>query len=77
MFPGKILQLLYTERFQIIQLFVTDTVLNRFYVAPVDAHEKNVENRSDHMEVLSQGQKAEEIEKGDIVNIIHHQMHLL
>ena len=73
----QILQFFDTKRLQVIQLFITDTMPHRFDVAPVDAHEKYVEYGGDHMKMFSQREKAQKIEKGDIMNIIGYQMYLL
>ena len=70
MLPGEVLQLFNAERFQIVQLFIGDAVLDRFDVAPIDAHEEHVEQRGDHVEVFAQGQKAQEEEEGQVVDVV-------
>jgi hypothetical protein len=61
--PGKILQPLDTERFQVVQLVIRDAVHHRLDVAPVDAHEEHIEQRGDHVKVFSQGRKQRKKKK--------------
>ena len=77
MLPSKILDLLDAERFDVVEVLVLDAMANRLDVAPVQAHEKDIENRCDDMEMLSQGQKTQEKEKTQVVDEIGRQMDLL
>ena len=76
-FPGKIFKDLDAKRVQIIQLLIGNSVTHRLDIALFNPHEKNVENRGNHMEMLAQRQEAQEKEKGQIMDKIADQMRIL
>ena len=77
MFEGKVFQFFHAKGFQVIQFVVGYTVLHRLDIAPVDAHEKDVEQGGDDMEMFAQGQKTQEEEKGDLMDKIGQRMQSL
>ena len=77
MLPGKIFKDLDTKRIQIIELFIGDAIAHGLDIALFKAHEKHVENGGNNMEVLAQRQKAQEKEKGQVMDKIGDQMRIL
>ncbi len=69
-FPGEILKLLDPKGFQVIQFFLGQSVAHRLDRAPVEPQEQHVEERGQHMEVFTKGQKAEEIKKRQVMHIV-------
>jgi len=80
MLPGKIFQSFNTKGLKVIQLFVFNSVLNRFDIPFFElSMKKDVKNRGDNMEMFAHGQKSkkEKRKKDKIMDIIHEDMRSL
>jgi len=77
MFPCEIFEFFNSERFDVIQFIFVNAMFDRFYVSFFKTHEKDIENRSYDMKMLSKRQKTEKKEKGQVMNEIRYNMNSL